>query len=159
MSIGVLRLLVRCAHLYAVPFSVLYIYSCVKYSIVYGSHYCNVTCIEVVPVLLGSSALPDVTLVKMENDVTLQCPQIITYPTPTLMWLANGSVVLENVVNYTFNADDTAEGIYQCLVEASFTPTTNRAGLPPAINFVTTTFVDVFCKCVSVSTCSMYAGV
>ena len=90
----------------------------------------------------------------MGNDVTLECPQMMTCPTPTLMWLANGSIVLENMVNYTFTAvGDTAEGIYQCLVEASFTPTTNRVGLPPVISVVTATFVDVFCKCVHVCGC------
>ena len=63
------------------------------------------------------------------------------------MWLANGSVVQMDDVNFTISAvNNMAEGIYQCLVEGSFTPTTNRAGLPPVISFVTTTFVDVFCK-------------
>ncbi|XP_065905338.1 hemicentin-1-like isoform X4 [Dysidea avara] len=107
----------------------------------------NVTLtVQEVPVLQGPLVLPEVTLVQTGNDVTLECPQMITYPIPSLMWLANGSVVLENMVNYTFTTvGDTTEGIYQCLVEASFTPTTNRAGLPPVISFVTTTFVDVFC--------------
>jgi len=52
------------------------------------------------------------------------------------------------VNNSITTASDGDQGIYQCLVEASFTTTTNRAGLPPMTSLVTTTFVDVFCKCV-----------
>ena len=145
----VLRLLVHCAYWCVVLTSVL----CPVLLYVVHLICCNcftiiifIICVEV-PVLLETSALPDVTLVQMGNDVTLQCPLMVTTPTPTLLWLANGSVVQMDDANFTISAaDNTAEGIYQCLVEGSFTPTTNRAGLPPVISFVTTTFVDVFCK-------------
>jgi len=101
-----------------------------------------------VPVLMGSSLLLEQTLVQVGNNVTLQCPLMATYPTPSLMWLVNGSVVLENMMNNSITtASDDDQEIYQCLVEASFTTTTNRAGLPPMTSLVTTTFVDVFCKC------------
>jgi len=71
----------------------------------------------------------------------------MTTPTPTITWLANGSVVQVGTNQYTIDvADETSRGVYQCLVEAPFTPTTNSVGLPPSTSFVSTTLLDTFGK-------------
>ena len=100
-----------------------------------------------IPVLLIDSVLSNLTLVREGSNVTLECSSLMTIPTPTIIWLANGSVVQVGTNQYTIDvADETSRGVYQCLVEATFTPTTNSVGLPPSTSFVSTTLLDTFCK-------------
>jgi len=81
------------------------------------------------------------------SNVTLKCSPMMTTPTPTITWLTNGLVVQVGKNQYTIDvADETSRGVYQCLVEATFTPTTNSVGLPPPTSFVFTTLLDTFCK-------------
>ena len=70
----------------------------------------------------------------------------MTTPTPTIVWLANGVTVQVSTENYTITVGSNSEGIYQCLVEASFIVSTNSVGLPPTYSFISTTFVDTYCK-------------
>jgi len=70
----------------------------------------------------------------------------MTTPTPSIVWLANGAVVEVSADNYTIIVNASSEGIYQCLVEASFNVSTNEVGLPPISSFISTTFVDILCE-------------
>ena len=71
----------------------------------------------------------------------------MTTPTPTIIWLVNGATVqVSTAENYTIIVNSTSEGIYQCLVEASFIVSTNSVGLPPTYSFISTTFVDTYCE-------------
>ena len=70
----------------------------------------------------------------------------MTTPTPTTVWLANGTTVQVSTENYTITVGSSSEGIYQCLVEASFIVSTNSVGLPPTYSFISTTFVDTYCE-------------
>jgi len=101
-------------------------------------------------VLLVDSVLPNLTLVREGSNVTLECSPMMTTPTPTIIWLANGSVVQNGTNEYTIDvANEISRGVYQCLVEATFTPTTNGVGLPPNTCFISTTLLDTFCKKIS----------
>jgi len=98
-------------------------------------------------VLLVDGVLSNLTLVREGSSITLECSPLMTTPTPTITWLANGSVVQVGTDEYTIDvADETSRGVYQCLVEATFTPTTNGVGLPPTTSLVSTTLLDTFCK-------------
>ena len=89
--------------------------------------------------------LPPVTAVREGADVTLRCLPIMTYPAPNITWLADGVVAQVSFENFTITTiDESDEMIYQCIVEATFIPTTNSIGLPPSVSFVTTTALD--CK-------------
>ena len=78
------------------------------------------------------------------TNVTLQCSPMMTVPTPNITWLVNGSsgVTTENFTVGSVNED--TDTVYQCLVEATFVPTTHSVGLPPLTSLITTTVVD--CK-------------
>ena len=95
---------------------------------------------------ITTSTLPNVTLAQQGTNVTLQCQVEMTTPAPSITWLANGTVVQVSGENYTINVDASSEGIYQCLVEASFNVSTNDFGLPPTYSFISATFVDTFCE-------------
>jgi len=100
-----------------------------------------------IPLLPLNSVLSNYTLVREGTNVTLECSPLMTTPTPKITWLVNGSVVQVDTNQYTIDvADETSRGVYQCLVEATFTPTTNSVGLPPSTSFVSTTLLDTFCK-------------
>lgn len=93
------------------------------------------------------SILPNLTVVREGNNVTLVCSPMETTPAPTITWLKNGSVVATATDEYTINeVNEASEGIYQCLVEATFTPTTNSVGLPPATSLASTTLLVTYCK-------------
>lgn len=96
-----------------------------------------------VPVLMEDTILQEVTPVSEGANVTLVCLPLMTYPPPMITWLADGSDVQVSSGNYTFGPVNES-GIYQCLVEATFVPSTNRVGLPLSISLVTTTLVE--CK-------------
>ena len=103
------------------------------------------SCITEIPIAI--STLPNTTLVQEGTSITLQCQVLITTPTPTITWLVNGGIVQVSAAeNYTIIVNSTSEGIYQCLVEASFIVSTNSVGLPPTYSFISTTFVDTFCE-------------
>ena len=93
-----------------------------------------------------TAILKNFTLAQQGTNVTLQCQVAMTTPAPSITWLSNGTVVQVSGENYTINVDESSEGIYQCLVEASFNVSTNNVGLPPTYSFISTTFVDVFGK-------------
>ena len=95
---------------------------------------------------ITTSSLPSVSLAQQGTSVTLQCQVVMTTPTPSIAWLVNGTVVQTSTENYTVIVNSGSEGIYQCLVEASFVVSTNGIGLPPTYSFISTTFVDAFCK-------------
>ena len=113
-----------------------YIYSCIY---IYAHTY-----ITEIPITV--STLPNTSLVQQGMSLTLQCQVLMTTPTPYIVWLANGTAVENSTQNYTITADPSSEGIYQCLVEASFIVSTNSIGIPPTYSFTSTTFVDIFCK-------------
>ena len=101
----------------------------------------------VIPKLPAKSVLSNLTLVREGSSITLECSPLMTTPTPKITWLVNGSVVQVDTNEYTIDvADETSRGIYQCLVEATFTPTTNGVGLPPTSSFIFTTLLDTFGK-------------
>ena len=104
------------------------------------------TCTFMTEIPITTSTLSNVTLAQQGTNVTLQCQVEMTTPAPSITWLANGTVVQVSGENYTINVDASSEGIYQCLVEASFNVSTNNAGVPPMYSFISTTFVDVFGK-------------
>ena len=89
------------------------------------------------------STLPNVSSVQEGTSLTLQCQVAMTIPAPSIIWLANGTIVQTSTENYTITG---SKGIYQCLVEASFIISTNSDELPPTYSFISTTLVDVFCK-------------
>ena len=95
---------------------------------------------------ITNSTLPNTTLVQEGTSLTLQCQVVMTTPTPAIVWLANGAVVQVSTENYTIIVNSSSEGIYQCLVEASFIVSTNSIGLPPTYSFISTTFVDTYCE-------------
>ena len=95
--------------------------------------------------------LPEVTPVIEGGDVTLQCVPVMTYPPPSVTWLVNG-VVDAQVSTQNFTISPVADSvIYQCLVEAVFTPTANKAGPPLSTSLITTTLVE--CKYFIMSNC------
>ncbi|XP_065910088.1 uncharacterized protein [Dysidea avara] len=101
--------------------------------------------LQEIPALLIDSVLSNLTLVREGSNVTLECSPLMTTPTPTITWLANGSVVQVGTNQYTIGVvDETSRGVYQCLVEATFSPTTNSVGLPPSTSFIFTTLLDTF---------------
>ena len=98
-----------------------------------------------VPALMADTILPPVTAVREGANVTLQCLPIMTYPAPNITWLADGMVAQVSSVNFTIAmVNESNEIVYQCLMEATFVPSTNSIGLPPSVSFITTTVID--CK-------------
>ena len=95
---------------------------------------------------ITTSVLPSISLAQQGTSITLQCQVEMTTPTPYTTWLVNGTVVQTSTENYTITVKPGSEGIYQCLVEASFIVSTNSIGLPPTYSFISTTLVDTFCK-------------
>ena len=95
---------------------------------------------------ITTSTLPNVSIAREGTNLTLQCLIVMTTPMPSITWLFNGAVVQASTEDYTFNANASSEGIYQCLVEAPFVVSTNCIGIPPTYSFISTTFVDTFCK-------------
>ena len=94
---------------------------------------------------MADMILPAVTAVMEGTNITLRCLPEMTYPTPSITWLANGTDVQVTTGNYTISPiSASSEIIYQCLVEGTFVPSTNSIGLPPTISFITTTVID--CK-------------
>ena len=94
---------------------------------------------------MGDTILPPVTAVREGANVTLRCLPIMTYPAPNITWLADGIDAQVSSGNFTIaTVDESDEIVYQCLVEATFVPSTNSIGLPPSVSFITTTVID--CK-------------
>ena len=106
--------------------------------------------------VLMSDILPEVTPVREGDTVTLLCSPMMTSPPPMTTWLANGSDIGITTEDYTIGpVSSSTEIIYQCLLEATFTPTTNGVGLPPLVSVITTTVID--CKCFSCTVvCSVH---
>ena len=97
------------------------------------------------PAIMADMILPAVTAAMEGTNITLRCLPEMTYPTPSITWLANGTDVQVTTGNYTIGPiSASSEIIYQCLVEGTFVPSTNSIGLPPTISFITTTVID--CK-------------
>ena len=89
--------------------------------------------------------LPSVTPALEGTNAMLQCSPMMTVPTPSIIWLVNGSNSGVTTENFTVSpVNETADTVYQCLVEATFVPTTHSVGLPPLTSLITTTVVD--CK-------------
>ena len=105
-----------------------------------------------VPVLMADTILPEVTPAREGDNVTLQCAPAITYPLSSIIWLANGSNTQVTTENITIGPVNDSV-IYQCLVEAVFTPTTNKVGLPLSTSLITTTLVD--CKYLIITDCGV----
>lgn len=94
---------------------------------------------------MGDMILPPVTPVREGTNVTLRCLPIMTYPAPNITWLTNGMDTQSSSGNFTVaTVGETDEIVYQCLVEATFVPSTNSIVLPPSVSFITTTVID--CK-------------
>ena len=97
---------------------------------------------------MADTILPPVTAVREGANVTLRCLPIMTYtlyPAPNITWLADGMVAQVSSGNFTIAmVNESNEIVYQCLVEATFVPSTNSIGLPPSVSFITTTVID--CK-------------
>ena len=94
---------------------------------------------------MAKTILPPVTAVREGANVTLRCLPIMTYPAPDITWLADGMVAQISSRNFTIAmVNESNEIVYQCLVEATFVPSTNSIGLPPLVSFITTTVID--CK-------------
>ena len=94
--------------------------------------------------------LLEVTPVIEGGDVTLQCVPIMRYPPPSITWLVNGLDAQVSTQSFSISSVNDSV-IYQCLVEAVFTPTTNKAGPPLSTSLITTTLVE--CKCFIMSDC------
>ena len=96
-----------------------------------------------VPMLLENMMLSEITAAREGTTVTLQCSPVMTDPAPMITWLVDGIVDPQTTESFT-TATVNESAIYQCLVEASFTPSTNRVGLPPSTSIISSTLVD--CK-------------
>ena len=94
--------------------------------------------------------LLEVTPVIEGGDVTLQCIPVMTYPPPSITWLVNGLDTQVSTQNFSISSVNDSV-IYQCLIEAVFTPTTNKAGPPLSTSLITTTLVE--CKYFIMSDC------
>ena len=103
-------------------------------------------CVYITEIPITVSILPNTSLVQEGMSLTLQCQVLMTTPTPYIVWLINGTAVENSTENYTITANPSSEGIYQCLVEAAFIVSTNSIGIPPTYSFISTTFVDTYCK-------------
>ena len=111
-----------------------------------------------VPAIMEDMVLAPMTAAREGTDITLSCLPEMTYPTPNITWLANGTDVQVPTANYTVGPiNASSETIYQCLVEATFVPSTNSIGLPPSISFITTTVID--CKRAMCVLCSVYISI
>ena len=97
-----------------------------------------------VPMLLEDMMLPEITAAREGTTVTLECSPVMTYPAPMITWLVDGMVDAQATTESFTTAPINEPTIYQCLVEASFTPSTNRVGLPPSTSIISSTLVD--CK-------------
>ena len=97
-----------------------------------------------VPMLPEEMMLPEVTPVREGITVTLECSPVMTDPAPIITWLVDGIADTEATTESFATAPVNEPAIYQCLVEASFTPSTNKVGLPPSISIISSTLVD--CK-------------
>ena len=97
-----------------------------------------------VPMLLENMMLPEITPAREGTTVTLQCPLMMTHPAPMITWLVDGMVDAQATTESFTTASVNESAIYQCLVEASFTPSTNKVGLPPSTSIISSTLVD--CK-------------
>ena len=97
-----------------------------------------------VPTLPEEMMLPEVTPAREGATVTLWCSPVMTYPAPMITWLVDGIVDTQATTESFTTAPVNEPTIYQCLVEASFTPNTNKVGLPPSISIISSTLVD--CK-------------
>ena len=97
-----------------------------------------------VPILPENMMLPEFTAAREGMTVTLQCSPVRTYPAPMITWLVDGIVDTEVTTESYTTTPVNDPVIYQCLVEASFTPITNKVGLPPSISFISSTLIH--CK-------------